>query len=802
MVRFRDRIAARALWPLAALWLAACGGGGGAPTGSLEGRLTPERSPSSARAASGEGIPLASLPAREREPNDHLFSAGDLGNGAALRAVAGTVGGPGDPTDLFRLGPCATGGAAVRLRADGARLACFEIDPLGHPCSVQRLASSGTIFLRHRQGAEYLLRVAAGSAAAYRIEAWPEDSTAAAVPPPVDAAAREEWRGVFAVETLLQGEIVFCREQGLDAATQGALGLTLVAQGGPVQRWRMRAALPDGDAGRLALADVLRAVRRACPDAAYVSPNVRAPLGALAGLPPVQPNDPLFDPYQFNLTLAGFRGAWDVTTGRDDVAVAVMDTGILPNHPDLAPRISDLGYDFLSDSRNAGDGDGVDPDPSEPEAFNFLTWFHGTYVAGILGAVANNRIGIAGGVWRGKIMPIRIFGQLGGTSFDRVQAMRYLAGLANASGRILKPAERPRVVNMSFASRTPTAAEKAEIENLAKAGILLVAAVGNDGLDPSPPIYPAAWPEVVGVGAVDRSLKKAPYSNVAPFVDVVGVGGTEIAGPGGVISTWALRKQTGGLDYVYNTFVGTSVAAPSVTAAVALMVAVHPNLEDATLRTILARTSLDLGSAGRDDAYGHGLLQADAAVRMARQLGPPIAAVRPASYDLGDRETEAVLKVENDGGHTLGGLTLASAGSSSGALSMALEGTLAPTRITARLDRGKVKTGSYRDVFLLRSNGGTVRFDLTFRKLIPEPPSSLAVRVYDGARLVAATTTAASGRFEVRDLAFGRYRLEAGVDRDRNGRLGDREEWFLQRVVEVGPGRTSNLGALVVPWRD
>ncbi|MAE75706.1 MAG: hypothetical protein CMJ85_02420 [Planctomycetes bacterium] len=747
--------------------LASCGGGGGGESGTtLSGRLHLEQS-SSPASLGASSLPRAAATHVDREPNDHLFSAVDLGRGVHPARVDGEV--HRDP-DVFRVGPCAPGSVQVE-------------------CSGDARASSAW------SGRE--LTIVIRGDGRYRLETTPVPADVkdlalqAQLPPDVLGAGVE----------CAAGEVLVCVDGGVTDALVRRFGLQLVQRAGGVERWcSPRVALVAEVAGRaLALADLIRELRRALPQASYVAPNTICRRDSLAG--DVSPNDPLFS-RQFNLHLTGFPQAWDITKGEDDVAIAVMDTGILADHPDFVGRLSPLGYDFIGDPGEAGDGDSYDADPSEPRKFETMTVFHGTYVAGVVGAVANNGEGVAGGVWRGKVIPIRVFGFHHSTSFDRIQAYRYLGGRDNVSKRVLGPSERPRVVNLSFIV-PPTTGEKAEIEHLFGQGIVLVAAVGNEGKVPSPPVYPAAWPEVIGVGSVARNLARAPYSNGGSFLDVVAPGGVGAFTAEGVISTWGLTFENK-FVHSYQSFQGTSVATPAVGAAVALMEAVHPNMHPVTARRILRSSAFDLGVLGPDLAFGAGLLQADAAVKAAiLQNIPPLMSLEPTVYTLRSDETEASLSVRNTGGRLLTGLEVTAVSPVSGAISLKFDDKWAPTWLRVTVDRSKARVGTHLETFRLTSNGGQSLFDIGFTRPIPAAFGTLVIRVLDGERVLGqATVGATDGSFALPDLPTGSWVFEAGVDVNNNGRIGDAQEWYLRRTITLTGPPTVGLGDVVVPWKQ
>ncbi|MEZ5569387.1 MAG: S8 family serine peptidase, partial [Halioglobus sp.] len=158
------------------------------------------------------------------------------------------------------------------------------------------------------------------------------------------------------------------------------------------------------------------------PGVMYAEPNYRVrPLRA--------PNDAAF-PLQWHYPLISLPEAWDTTTANPGVVVAVIDTGILAQHPDLSGQFVP-GYDFVRDAENARDGDGIDSDPSDPGASigGSSNSFHGTHVSGTIVARGDNGIGIAGVAYDARVMPLRALGEDGGTTYDVDQSLRFAAGL-------------------------------------------------------------------------------------------------------------------------------------------------------------------------------------------------------------------------------------------------------------------------------------------------------------------------------------------------------------------------------------
>jgi serine protease len=369
----------------------------------------------------------------------------------------------------------------------------------------------------------------------------------------------------------------------------------------------------------------------------------------------VVPNDE-FVGFQWHYPLINLPAAWDITTGSASVKVAVVDTGVVLSHPDLQGQLGQ-GYDFISDTFSAADGGGIDDDPDDPgDGFDRPSSFHGTHVAGTIGAASNNRQGVAGVAWNVELIPVRVLGRLGGTSFDVIQGVRFAAGLANNSGK----SNKADVINLSLGGGGFSTTDENVYKAAAQAGVIVVAAAGNE--NSSRPSYPAAYQGVVSVSAVDPQKRRAPYSNFGAEVDVAAPGGdlsTDSNGDGygdGVLSTGAddsavLRRT----NYVF--YQGTSMAAPHVAGVAALMKSVNPSLDPAAFDALLASGTItqDLGASGRDDVFGHGLIDARKAVVAAAGVGEgdPIPVVTPTSINFGILAGVQTFSVLNAGGGDL-----------------------------------------------------------------------------------------------------------------------------------------------------
>lgn len=331
------------------------------------------------------------------------------------------------------------------------------------------------------------------------------------------------------------------------------------------------------------------------------------------------PNDPYYQ-YQWHYPQINLPQAWDVTTGANTI-VAVIDTGVVLSHPDLQGQLV-AGYDFIKDPAVAGDGDGIDPNPDDPGDHydNGSSSFHGTHIAGTVAAATNNSVGVAGVAFSAKVMPLRALGIGGGYDYDIEQAVRFAAGLANDSGTV--PPRRADVINLSVGGPGFSPGSQAAYDQARAAGVVIVAAAGNDGIDEMN--YPAAFPGVIAVGAVDINKARAPYSNFGHWISVVAPGGNtaqDVNGdgrPDGVLST-ATTDRSGALVNDYAIWQGTSMATPHVAGVIALMKAVAPSLTPQAITNLLTSGALtdDLGVPGKDDQFGYGLINASKAVTAA-----------------------------------------------------------------------------------------------------------------------------------------------------------------------------------------
>jgi subtilisin family serine protease len=352
--------------------------------------------------------------------------------------------------------------------------------------------------------------------------------------------------------------------------------------------------------------------------------------------PQLIPNDPLY-PQQWHLQAAtvepggaNLPSAWDITTGSASVFIAVVDTGILP-HPDLAGRVVG-GYDVIDDVLVANDGDLRDPNPedsgdwvtsAEAAAGYFQgcpagdsSW-HGTHVAGTIGAAANNATGVTGINWVSKIIPVRALGKCGGYLSDIVDGMRWAAGFTVGS---LPVNPNPvRVINLSLGGGGPcSVAEQNAINSITSGGTAIVIAAGNENQNASNS-SPGNCNGVITVSATGRAGQRAGYSNYGSLVEIAAPGGADGQS---VLSTLNSSLQAANpTGYNYEYYQGTSMATPHVAGIVSLMLSVNPALTPPQVLAIIQNTARPFpGGTIRNcstSLCGAGIIDAAAAVGMA-----------------------------------------------------------------------------------------------------------------------------------------------------------------------------------------
>ncbi len=311
------------------------------------------------------------------------------------------------------------------------------------------------------------------------------------------------------------------------------------------------------------------------------------------------------------------EAAWDITTGRSAVVVAVLDTGVRFDHPDLIGKLL-RGYDFITDARNANDGDGRDSDPSDPgdwvtaadvgvvpgctnEDIGDSIW-HGTQTAGLIGAATNNGVGMASMGRDVMILPVRVLGKCGGLSSDIQAAMLWAAGLPLPG--VPDNPNRAKVINLSLGSASTTCSPiyQETVNAVLAAGVVVVAAAGNEGLAVG---SPANCTGVIGVAGVRHSGTKVGYSNLGDKAAISAPAGNCFSS-GACLYPLLTTSNTGSQGPVANTYtdgindltLGTSFSAPLVSGTAALMISANPSLTPAQVLTALKNTARTFPATG------------------------------------------------------------------------------------------------------------------------------------------------------------------------------------------------------------
>jgi serine protease len=307
------------------------------------------------------------------------------------------------------------------------------------------------------------------------------------------------------------------------------------------------------------------------------------------------PNDPYYS-YQWHMTKINMEDAWPLSTG-SGVVVAINDSGVKQSLEDLAQTNFTAGYDFINN----------DNDPTDDHG-------HGSHVCGTVAQSTNNGVGVTGIAYNCTIMPVKVLNASGSGSYDQVADGIYWATDHGAD-----------IINMSLGGSSSSTTLQNACEYAWNNGVLVVCAAGNNGS--SAPHYPSAYAVCMSVSATNYLDQKAGYSNYGSTIDISAPGGdgNDYNGDGYIDGVLQNTFDASGDGYFFYT--GTSMASPHVAGVAALCKAVDPALTNAELRDILETTAVDLGAAGWDQYFGHGRVDAYAAVQEAQGGGditPPV----------------------------------------------------------------------------------------------------------------------------------------------------------------------------------
>lgn len=366
------------------------------------------------------------------------------------------------------------------------------------------------------------------------------------------------------------------------------------------------------------------------PDVLYAEPNRR--VHALA-----TSNDPLLAKQSWYLGggAVGINafGAWDITVGSSNTIVAVLDSGYRP-HADLAGRILP-GYDFISDPATANDGDGRDPDASDPGdwisqsdrngAFRDMgcaiansSW-HGTSVTSVIAADTNNSRSIAGIDWSAKILPVRVLGKCGGDTADIVDAIAWAGGI-DVPGVPANPTP-AHIINLSLGGDgTCATSEQDAINAVLAKGVTraIVVAAGNDSANVANS-DPANCAGVIAVAATNVFGNRASYSDFGAGITLGAPGGDFPVSSGGIYALGNSGTTVPAADTaIFDA--GTSFAAPVVSGVISLMLAVSPNMSAAQVRAALVASAQAFPPASTctKAICGAGIVNALGAVQLAQ----------------------------------------------------------------------------------------------------------------------------------------------------------------------------------------
>lgn len=287
------------------------------------------------------------------------------------------------------------------------------------------------------------------------------------------------------------------------------------------------------------------------------------------------PNDPAV-PQQWALNNIQAFDAWNVTTGAE-LVVAVLDTGVSTNHPDLEGKILS-GYNAINGGNGSEDTNG-----------------HGTAVSGLIAANTDNDTGIAGMCWGCRILPVTVLSARGGG--DDASVARGLRWAVDNGARI---------VNMSLGGSQDSQTLRDAVQYAHSRGTLIVAASGNERQSGNPVSYPAAYPEVLAVGATGNADTITGFSNTGDYV--------ALAAPG--VGLW-----TTVLGGTYGPPNGTSFSSPYVAGVAGLIWTLRSDLSNYDVACILQASADDKGTPGKDPEYGWGRLNALRAVQLAQNYG-------------------------------------------------------------------------------------------------------------------------------------------------------------------------------------
>ena len=400
------------------------------------------------------------------------------------------------------------------------------------------------------------------------------------------------------------------------------------------------------------------------------------------------PNDQYFN-IQWGMQRIGMESVWDVNRNLGaGIIVAVIDTGIYDNHPDFAGTtiLTDIDYDFVDDDTD-----------TRPTAICLIPGVgkfaesHSTFVSGIIAATKDNSKGVSG-LAPVDILPIRVLGTCGsGYTSDVAAGIRYAAD--NGAD----------VINLSLGSSVATQVELDAVNYAHAAGVVLVAAAGNDGDGDNLPSYPASYANVISVSAVANDNSFAPYSQHVSSNELAAPGGTtgscSTSGTTYIVSTGVVT-QGNSVKFTYTCGTGTSFAAPHVSGVAALIKASIPGITNDGIRLHLQDNAEDLGAPGRDEFFGYGLVTATSVIAFIEEPPPDNSPTANAGPDATVNESSPVI-LDGSGSSDPNGDTLTFLWTAPAGISLSSTTAESPTFTTPSVTTDTVLT------FSLIVNDGT-----------------------------------------------------------------------------------------------
>ncbi|MCP4964722.1 MAG: S8 family serine peptidase [bacterium] len=360
-------------------------------------------------------------------------------------------------------------------------------------------------------------------------------------------------------------------------------------------RWYVVSALPGEDAAdEVQRLESLRHIEVADVDRVVRLDPQHAVAADFSGIESVSPNDPLYY-LQWHLPVIDAPDAWEMNSG-SGVVVAIVDSGISFGGNDLDCR--PLAGEFNAFTNTAAPGAGADDNG------------HGTHVAGTVGQCTNNSVGVAGVAGSASLMAVKVLDATGG-GYSSYTAAGIVWAAANGAD----------IINLSLSGTCPSAIHFDAVDTAIAAGVVVIAATGNDAKEPG---YageigsPACHPDVIAVGATDYDDDRSPFSNWGIEIDVVAPGGDMGADNNGDGRGDGVLQETfdpsDPSDWGYWWFEGTSMATPHVSGTAALMLSANPAATADQVKKALEVTATDRGASGWDMYYGHGLIDAEQAI--------------------------------------------------------------------------------------------------------------------------------------------------------------------------------------------